>query len=534
MLRKVLDKVLTFQFIVLILSTLGLLAVLFIGMMAFSGVSFAGFLSDIQEEQELRQIPRTIASSIDDNAEKVSQRAWEALASGTFRWESQGPSSAISGIWLLDPGVGKMFVLTPSGSEIVSCDPNQDWRSIPAATCDGRKPDQPEVRTALASSGEGFHRVELHRMPGPGEPFFSFVETQLGPDFARKRGILFAPAAFHREITRKFLDLFCKGNLGYEFSGPPEDTVPHRLERKPTPSSQDGSGEVRSVQDVLQCGILRGSRVRVSSSFSFSRDFGWLHSAWPRMVAIIIVLAFSIAYFVYTIGAGEAELRLKNDWITNLAHSLRGPLHATGILGDALMTAPDSEREGLKTLLQSQLDHLDGTCRRFIRLAKAGHRRLDVQTAPTPVLPIATKVLDRLRILYPNFSGAGVRLEIPDTLEVQADGETLGQVLETALDNAMKYSPRGALITIAGSFSEGMAVLSVQDQGLGVRQADLARIGEPFFRSSGPETEGIAGTGLGIHLASVLCRELGGSYSLSSDGPGKGCLVRIHLRAATR
>lgn len=102
-------------------------------------------------------------------------------------------------------------------------------------------------------------------------------------------------------------------------------------------------------------------------------------------------------------------------------------------------------------------------------------------------------------------------------------------ILSSLLENAVKYSPPGSVITLQVSANEGEIRLEVKDQGLGIPQAEQEKIFEPFFRGEGVR-DSYQGSGLGLHTAKRLTEALGGVLSLTS-APGAGSLFRVVFNA---
>ena len=112
------------------------------------------------------------------------------------------------------------------------------------------------------------------------------------------------------------------------------------------------------------------------------------------------------------------------------------------------------------------------------------------------------------------------------------DGDRIEQVLVNLLTNAIKYSPQGGEIEVIvrEQMERQAALISIRDQGIGIPQAEQARIFGRFFRASNAEAILISGTGLGLYL----CRELvlqheGQIWFESQEGAGSTFFVRLPL-----
>ena len=112
---------------------------------------------------------------------------------------------------------------------------------------------------------------------------------------------------------------------------------------------------------------------------------------------------------------------------------------------------------------------------------------------------------------------------------IQADTDPLEQALTNLFSNAVKYAPDATDIEVKGYTEGDRVVITVRDQGVGIDEDELDRIGERFFRAR--TSTGTAGTGLGLNLARTLVEMHGGSVSIESKN-GEGSIFTIRLPIA--
>ena len=113
-------------------------------------------------------------------------------------------------------------------------------------------------------------------------------------------------------------------------------------------------------------------------------------------------------------------------------------------------------------------------------------------------------------------------------LQIVGDPKLLYLVFSNILSNAIKYTSGGGLIRVAAHVEAGEAIVSVQDQGIGIPEQDLKRVFERYFRGSNVST--IAGTGVGLHLVKMVVEQHGGDITVESkEGEGARFIVRIPL-----
>ena len=100
-----------------------------------------------------------------------------------------------------------------------------------------------------------------------------------------------------------------------------------------------------------------------------------------------------------------------------------------------------------------------------------------------------------------------------------ADKDKLYQIVLNVLDNAVKYTPRGESVTIAGrrpGEAGDTVEISITDTGPGIPPEMLPRMGERFFRVDPARSRELGGTGLGLAIVKHLVRIHGGSFNIES------------------
>jgi two-component system phosphate regulon sensor histidine kinase PhoR len=114
---------------------------------------------------------------------------------------------------------------------------------------------------------------------------------------------------------------------------------------------------------------------------------------------------------------------------------------------------------------------------------------------------------------------------------VRADARALEQVLVNLLENAGKYTEPGGRVEVRAGPVGDMVRVSVEDTGIGIPEAHLARIFERFYRVDKARSRALGGTGLGLSIVRHLVESMGGHVSVEST-PGKGSVFHFTLRRA--
>ena len=164
-------------------------------------------------------------------------------------------------------------------------------------------------------------------------------------------------------------------------------------------------------------------------------------------------------------------------------------------------------------------------------LAKVESGRMNVHYEPVSLADI---VEQSVRMVRPRADAKSLTIEIDapwDLPAIHGDEVKLRQVMINLLSNAVKFTPSGGAVSVTASIDADMAWLRVRDTGIGIAEADLARVLEPFCQVDSPLGRSTEGTGLGLSLSKKLAEIMGGELTLSS-AVGLGTKVEIRIPRA--
>jgi len=222
--------------------------------------------------------------------------------------------------------------------------------------------------------------------------------------------------------------------------------------------------------------------------------------------------------------------------------------------------AMDSVRDGARTeafdhaldeVLRSPLDRIIETAERIVEradgplrsdyasygndIAAAAKHLLSVIRGMSEEIADARKLLDLTAVaaeavvmLEPSAEERNITIELDAKEALPATGQepAVIQILVNLVGNAIRHSPEGGTVKLAFALSDGIASVTVSDQGPGIAPADQARIFERFERAHSE-----SGTGLGLAISRRLARSMGGDVTVVS-APGEGAHFMLTLPAA--
>ena len=229
----------------------------------------------------------------------------------------------------------------------------------------------------------------------------------------------------------------------------------------------------------------------------------------------------------------EEANRLKDEFLAILSHELRNPLNV--MLGyaelllrmDEIKSSPHLNRmaDAVKrnAVAQSKLirDLLD------LSRLRSGKLELNRETV-SPVASIENAI-ETVRMEAAD-KGVEIRVEPPDELLfVKADPVRLEQIIWNLLNNSVKFTPRGGVITVRLEEENDEVVLTVSDNGQGIDSSFLPHIFEIFRQADSGTSRAQQGMGIGLAVVQQLVELHGGSVSAYSAGAGKGAKFTIRL-----
>ena len=214
----------------------------------------------------------------------------------------------------------------------------------------------------------------------------------------------------------------------------------------------------------------------------------------------------------------EELARMRNEFAATVSHELRSPL--TAVIGYSEMV--EARWEALTDPVRHHY------LRRIVQAANRQHRLVedllllsrleesDLRLKPETVEVTAaiSRAADEVRANYPEQE---IAITAPPDLCLHADPERLQQILVNLMDNAAKYSPAGAPISVAADFvlplaadaRAGPVAIRVRDAGPGVSSAGRERLFQRFGRLEGSRSRsGHVGTGLGLYLSRRLAHAM--------------------------
>jgi two-component system phosphate regulon sensor histidine kinase PhoR len=230
------------------------------------------------------------------------------------------------------------------------------------------------------------------------------------------------------------------------------------------------------------------------------------------------------------ISADRLVEEMKSEFVATVSHELRGPLTSIYGFAETLLREDvlfgDQERKTFIGYIASESERLTSIVDALLNVARLDTGDLQVNLAPTDVRAVVSEVVEGVEDAASN--GHTFVLDLPEEpLAAQADRDKLRQILAALVDNAIKFSPDGGTVTVAARRTSDGVEVRVEDEGIGIPQAEQEWIFRKFYRGAVASS----GTGLGLFIAQGLVSAMGGRILVDSE-EGKGSRFSFELTVA--
>jgi signal transduction histidine kinase len=224
--------------------------------------------------------------------------------------------------------------------------------------------------------------------------------------------------------------------------------------------------------------------------------------------------------------------RLKRAFIANMSHEIRTPLNV--VLGYASLLAEDLAQRGDASLAEL-VEPMERSARRLLRTLEGILELSRLEVGEFPVRPVRLRLAKAVEEAAGEYrlaarkKGLALRVEIEEPeAEVLFDEYCLAASLSHLLDNAVKFTPAGEVVTRVYRGRDGRLRLEVRDTGVGISPGFLPRVFEPFRQEDPGPTRRFEGVGIGLSLVRRYLAANGATISVRSQ-PGQGSSFEIRF-----
>ena len=230
--------------------------------------------------------------------------------------------------------------------------------------------------------------------------------------------------------------------------------------------------------------------------------------------------------------AAESANQAKSEFLSRMSHELRTPLNA--VLGFAQileMDLPEEQQDSVRQIRRAGV-HLLDLINEVLDISRIEGGQLALSPEPVRIADVVGEVVE---LMSPIAAGHDVTLQASDALNsrcyVLADRQRTKQIILNLTSNAVKYNNPGGNVVLRCTVDLREAAITVQDDGIGIAEADLERLFIPFERLVAADSE-IEGTGVGLAISQRLAIAMNGRIEVSSN-VGRGSTFELVLPTTT-
>lgn len=236
---------------------------------------------------------------------------------------------------------------------------------------------------------------------------------------------------------------------------------------------------------------------------------------------------------IHDVTEQEKTEQERREFVSNVSHELRTPLTSMRSYLEALNEGAWKDEKIAPNFLKVTLDETDRMIRMIndlLNLSRMDSGNTDYQFELINFKDLVHFVLDRFDMMVNNHEkNYIIRREFTQRdLWMEVDADRMIQVIDNIMNNAIKYSPDGGVITVRLVETHNNIILSVTDQGLGIPKKDLTKIFDRFYRVDKARAREQGGTGLGLAISREVLKAHGGTiWAESRENVGSTFFISL-------
>jgi PAS domain S-box-containing protein len=219
----------------------------------------------------------------------------------------------------------------------------------------------------------------------------------------------------------------------------------------------------------------------------------------------------------------------KSDFIGMVSHELKTPLTSltaiTQFVHDKLKNNEDTFLANAMQKANQQVKRMTVMINGFLNISRLESGKIYIEKQEFDMESLISEVIEDVSLTTDTHM---ICFEKCRLVPVNADREKISSVISNFISNAIKYSPKGNHIEVTCTTKDGQVIISVKDEGMGIKKEDLDKIFDRYYRVESNRMRHISGFGIGLYLSSEIIQRHDGNVWAESE-PGIGSTFYFSL-----
>ena len=223
----------------------------------------------------------------------------------------------------------------------------------------------------------------------------------------------------------------------------------------------------------------------------------------------------------------QKTLEQRKEFLALISHELKSPLARMRIALELIAEKNEDKPETIEIIegIRNEIAENEKLIEQLLVVSRVEMTLPSSIGEPMNVTAVAKQAAEQVSPLA-NASHHTIQMKAENLPEIKGDPSQILRALVNVLENAIKFSPEGSIISMNVERSQNGIVISVSDDGLGIPAEEQEKIFQPFYRASQQNQK--EGSGLGLYIARKIIELHGGTITASSNEPS-GTIIKIYL-----
>jgi len=266
---------------------------------------------------------------------------------------------------------------------------------------------------------------------------------------------------------------------------------------------------------------------------SFIRQSVWPNFLGSMLLSLIII--FTFAYTIRIVFRQKKIGEMKTDFINNMTHEFKTPIATISLAADSItspMISGDASKvQRFANIIKQENKRMNKQVEKVLQIARLDRKELSLKISPVDLHEVINNAIEYINLQVDKKGGTAKAVLDAKKAVVEGDMTHISSVINNLLDNANKYSPEKAEITIYTRNVDNGIEVTIEDHGIGMTKETRKHIFDQFYRVHTGNLHDIKGFGLGLSYVKAILQAHKGRVSVKSElGKGSSFILYFPLK----